>query len=210
MPNHRNVYISLATSMSKTGKFQLTPLVCTISDRWYEPEFACVECLSKFKKWKSKSCHKVRISFSAPLIWFHLDQVQGNDMQYQMRTSMILQVSWVRELFKSDEEDDKLVYYSDVSKLFDLLDYDHVSNEWRLFIDGSCMKRYYMILICRQLKVHHFPTFFWKAVVNFKDPCRTWDSETCARWRIREQDECSGKTSMGEFHVTVWEVIWNQ
>ena len=27
MPNHRNVYISLATSMSKTGKFQLTPLV---------------------------------------------------------------------------------------------------------------------------------------------------------------------------------------
>ena len=29
MPNHRNVYISLATSMSKTGKFQLTPLVCT-------------------------------------------------------------------------------------------------------------------------------------------------------------------------------------
>ena len=30
MPNHRNVYISLATSMSKTGKFQLTPLVCII------------------------------------------------------------------------------------------------------------------------------------------------------------------------------------
>ena len=27
MPNHRNVYISLATSVSKTGKFQLTPLV---------------------------------------------------------------------------------------------------------------------------------------------------------------------------------------
>ena len=27
MPNHRNVYISLATSMSKTGKFQLTLLV---------------------------------------------------------------------------------------------------------------------------------------------------------------------------------------
>ena len=27
MPNHRNVYISLAKSMSKTGKFQLTPLV---------------------------------------------------------------------------------------------------------------------------------------------------------------------------------------
>ena len=27
MPNHRNLYISLATSMSKTGKFQLTPLV---------------------------------------------------------------------------------------------------------------------------------------------------------------------------------------
>ena len=27
MPNHRNVYISLASSMSKTGKFQLTPLV---------------------------------------------------------------------------------------------------------------------------------------------------------------------------------------
>ena len=27
MPNHRNVYISLATSMSKTGKFQLTSLV---------------------------------------------------------------------------------------------------------------------------------------------------------------------------------------
>ena len=27
MPNHRNVYISLVTSMSKTGKFQLTPLV---------------------------------------------------------------------------------------------------------------------------------------------------------------------------------------
>ena len=27
MPNHINVYISLATSMSKTGKFQLTPLV---------------------------------------------------------------------------------------------------------------------------------------------------------------------------------------
>ena len=25
MPNHRNAYISLATSMSKTGKFQLTP-----------------------------------------------------------------------------------------------------------------------------------------------------------------------------------------
>ena len=30
MPNHRNVYISLATSMSKTGKFQLTPLVYPI------------------------------------------------------------------------------------------------------------------------------------------------------------------------------------
>ena len=27
MPNHRNVYISVATSMSKTGKFQLTPLI---------------------------------------------------------------------------------------------------------------------------------------------------------------------------------------
>ena len=27
MPNHGNVYISLATSMSKTGKFQLTALV---------------------------------------------------------------------------------------------------------------------------------------------------------------------------------------
>ena len=27
MPNHRNVYISLATSVTKTGKFQLTPLV---------------------------------------------------------------------------------------------------------------------------------------------------------------------------------------
>ena len=27
MPNHRNLYISLAASMSKTGKFQLTPLV---------------------------------------------------------------------------------------------------------------------------------------------------------------------------------------
>ena len=27
MPDHRNVYISLAASMSKTGKFQLTPLV---------------------------------------------------------------------------------------------------------------------------------------------------------------------------------------
>ena len=27
MPNHRNVYISLATSMSKNGKFQLKPLV---------------------------------------------------------------------------------------------------------------------------------------------------------------------------------------
>ena len=27
MPNHRNVYMSLATSMSKTGKFQLTPLI---------------------------------------------------------------------------------------------------------------------------------------------------------------------------------------
>ena len=26
MPNHRNIYIALATSMSKTGKFQLTPL----------------------------------------------------------------------------------------------------------------------------------------------------------------------------------------
>ena len=29
MPNHRNVYIFVATSMSKTGKFQLTPLVNT-------------------------------------------------------------------------------------------------------------------------------------------------------------------------------------
>ena len=27
MTNYRNVYISLATSMSKTGKFQVTPLV---------------------------------------------------------------------------------------------------------------------------------------------------------------------------------------
>ena len=30
MPNHRNVYISLATSMSETGQFQLTPLVNNI------------------------------------------------------------------------------------------------------------------------------------------------------------------------------------
>ena len=39
MPNHRNVYISLATSMSKTGKFQLTPLVKPIpSHPWWECE----------------------------------------------------------------------------------------------------------------------------------------------------------------------------
>ena len=36
MPNHRNVYISLATSMSKTGKFQLTPLVCDSLTCGYE------------------------------------------------------------------------------------------------------------------------------------------------------------------------------
>ena len=30
MPNHRNIYISLAASMSKTGKFQLTPLVMRV------------------------------------------------------------------------------------------------------------------------------------------------------------------------------------
>ena len=30
MPNHRNVYISLTASMSKTGKFQLRPLVFTV------------------------------------------------------------------------------------------------------------------------------------------------------------------------------------
>ena len=33
MPNHRNVYISLATSMSKAGKFQLTPLVYWIDEK---------------------------------------------------------------------------------------------------------------------------------------------------------------------------------
>ena len=32
MPNHRHVYISLATSMSKTGKFQLTPLVNDVAE----------------------------------------------------------------------------------------------------------------------------------------------------------------------------------
>ena len=39
MPNHRNVYISLATSMSKTGKFQLTPLVHHLTFFWYDAKF---------------------------------------------------------------------------------------------------------------------------------------------------------------------------
>ena len=44
MPNHRNVYISLATSMSKTGKFQLTPLVQQKQRR----EDVSIECSSMF------------------------------------------------------------------------------------------------------------------------------------------------------------------
>ena len=43
MPNHRNVYISLATSMSKTGKFQLTHLVKELH------QFVClVSCFRGF------------------------------------------------------------------------------------------------------------------------------------------------------------------
>lgn len=48
---------------------------------------------------------------------------------------------YFREVFKTDEVNDKLVYCSNVSELFYLLDYYHESNEWRLFIDGSCMSK---------------------------------------------------------------------
>lgn len=41
-------------------------------------------------------------------------------------------------IFKSDTENNDLVYCSDVSKLFASLNHEYNSNEWRLFIDGSC------------------------------------------------------------------------
>ena len=44
MPNHRNVYVSPATSMSKTSKFQLTPLVETIQN-------CCADVKQFHKKW---------------------------------------------------------------------------------------------------------------------------------------------------------------
>ena len=57
MPNHRNVYISLATSMSKTGKFQLTPLVL-------------LRFLEKFRRLDTLvTNHPRNLLFSSPTNW---------------------------------------------------------------------------------------------------------------------------------------------
>lgn len=222
----------------------------TISDRWYEPEFACVECSSKFKKWKLKSAQGVRISFSSPMIWHHqtyhikrkcyfcstnvtghqyktrknieyadvrsitkpkflrgvdksirelkkvelvdchetidveddeylpsqsrpierhvISNVDYQDLrrdlnlsirQSELLASRLKQWKMVEEdfkitlprndermtfeaIFKADEENEKLIYCADISALFDLLGYEHVPSEWRLFIDGSTTSKY--------------------------------------------------------------------
>lgn len=44
-------------------------------------------------------------------------------------------------LFKSDSEEDKLVYCVDVDELFVCLNHTHRPEEWRLFIDGSCKSK---------------------------------------------------------------------
>ena len=49
-----------------------------------------------------------------------------------------------REVFKA--YNDNLVYCSDVNQLFKMLDHSHIANEWRLFIDGSYISKYKLLV----------------------------------------------------------------
>ena len=85
MPNHRNVYISLATSMSKTGKFQLTPLVIrkkfTRKTKELKKTIASIATADHFwviLRWLYRQCNvdftmfffPVYFVFESPLQWY--------------------------------------------------------------------------------------------------------------------------------------------
>ena len=64
-------------------------------------------------------------------------------------------LSSFEQIFEADYTDNKLVHCVDVDRLFAALDYKHCSQDWRLFLDGSCKSTYSIRYEYKRTKLRH-------------------------------------------------------
>lgn len=79
------------------------------------------------------------------LSWRQTEMLASRLKQWKI-TESDLKVTFARDnpqmcfeqIFKADDDDNNLIYCSDIDDLFHCLNHQHQPNDWRLFLDGSC------------------------------------------------------------------------